>query len=327
MTAGRNQRQRLREAALAYANTGWPVLPLRPGSKRPATPNHTADACDGSDPRCAATGHIGWEARATTDPGRIARAWDRRPYGIGVACGPAGLVVVDLDVAKHTAASGADTLAALEHDRGETLPATWTVGTPSGGRHLYYRRTAGLELGNTAGRVGPGIDTRAGGGYVVAPPTITRGAGGGEYWLVDDHPPAELPGWFGRLLSPQRLTRSQSSPRSGPDRRDPVAATDRARHYAACAVSGELTQLANAREGQRNHRLFLASIALGQLAGAGLITVDEVEGKLLDAAERHVAAGAYSTHQARQTIASGLRRGLAEPRRLPTELATAGAAL
>ncbi|MGW1451161.1 bifunctional DNA primase/polymerase, partial [Micromonospora sp. NPDC002411] len=61
-------------AALAHAARGWHVFPLRPDDKRPAFPDHTADQCAGRDPRCR-TGHVGWEARATTDPARIRRAW------------------------------------------------------------------------------------------------------------------------------------------------------------------------------------------------------------------------------------------------------------
>ena len=208
MSRARNQRQQLREAALAYANSGWPVFPLRPGTKRPATPDHTAENCDGSDPRCAWHGHVGWEARATTDPGRIVRAWDQRPFGIGIACGPAGLLVIDLDVPDHASVTGPEALARLEHDHGEKLPGTWTVGTPSGGRHLYYLAPRGRQLGNTASRVGPHIDTRAAGGYVVAPPTRISA---GEYWIVDDHPPVALPRLVQRSSFPTQPGRQGAS--------------------------------------------------------------------------------------------------------------------
>jgi Bifunctional DNA primase/polymerase, N-terminal len=96
----------LRAAALAYAARGWYVLPLLPGEKRPAFPDHPADRCTVTDPRCRTAGrHVSWEARATTDPDRITRAWSSStpggPYGVGIACGPSGLVVVDLDTPKQ----------------------------------------------------------------------------------------------------------------------------------------------------------------------------------------------------------------------------------
>ncbi len=324
MTA-RIDRDQLLDAALAYAEAGWPIMPLRPGDKRPAFPNHTAATCDGSDRRCT-DGHAGWEPRATLDTTRIEAAWRHRPYGIGIACGPAGLLVVDLDPSKNGQPSGAETLAALEDEHGQELPATWTVGTPRGGRHLYYQQTTTRLLGNTAGRLGPGIDTRGKGGYVVAPPTTTRGPDGGEYWLVDDHPPTELPDWLAHLLTtPSRPERTHPTRRNDEPQLRSIAPTDRIRRYAQRAISGELDRIRTAPEGERNHRLFYASIALGQLTAAGLLDQHQAEQFLLDAAAGHVAAGAYSHYQAQQTITSGLSRGLDEPRQLPADL-TSGAA-
>ncbi len=322
MSRHAKQRDQLLEHALAYAEAGWSVFPLRPGTKRPATPNHTAEHCDQSDQRCW-NGHVGWEARATLDADRITKAWQMRPYGIAIACGPAGLIIVDLDTAKGTAASGADTLVQLEHNHGQSLPATWTVATPSGGRHLYYRQPDGQRLGNTAGKAGPGIDTRAHGGYVVAPPTTTPT---GDYWLVDDHPPTELPDWLAHLLTtPSRPERTHPTRRNDEPQLRSIAPTDRIRRYAQRAISGELDRIRTAPEGERNHRLFYASIALGQLTAAGLLDQHQAEQFLLDAAAGHVAAGAYSHYQAQQTITSGLSRGLDEPRQLPADL-TSGAA-
>ncbi|MEM9656329.1 MAG: bifunctional DNA primase/polymerase [Actinomycetota bacterium] len=314
-------REQLLNSALAYAEAGWPIFPLRPGTKRPAFPNHTEATCDRSDRRCH-DGHTGWEARATLDTDRIETAWRHRPYGIGIACGPAGLLVVDLDPAKGDQPSGSDSLEFLEGRAGHQLPATWTVGTPRGGRHLYYHRPDGQALGNTVGRLGPGMDTRGAGGYVVAPPTTTTGPDGGTYWLVDDHEPADLPHWFSQLLTAQaRPDRRRPIPRSDQRQLHQIAGNDRARRYVTRAVAGELDRIAAAAEGQRNHTLFCAAIALGQLAATGLVDEHHAEQQLLDAASGHVAAGAYSHHQARQTITSGLRRGLAEPRQLPVGVA------
>src|SRR6266498_6143055 len=97
----------LRAAALGHAAGGRHVFPLRPDNrphdpdqaKRPAFPDHAEDRCPGTDPRCR-DGHTGWEPRATRDPHRITRAWAWTPYNIGTACGPSGLVVIDLDVRK-----------------------------------------------------------------------------------------------------------------------------------------------------------------------------------------------------------------------------------
>ncbi|WP_245704040.1 bifunctional DNA primase/polymerase, partial [Streptomyces lushanensis] len=103
----------LLSATLAAAERGWHVFPLRPGDKRPAL--HGSTACPRTGD-CAA-GHRKWEDRATTDPARIRRAWSVRPFNIGIATGPSGLLVVDLDMPKANSKkgtpSGATTFRAL----------------------------------------------------------------------------------------------------------------------------------------------------------------------------------------------------------------------
>src|SRR5215217_6945144 len=47
--------------------------------------------------------------------------------------------------------AGRDVLDQLAADADQAMPRTWTVSTPSGGQHLYYRQPDGTELGSTAG--------------------------------------------------------------------------------------------------------------------------------------------------------------------------------
>ncbi len=166
-------RSALLHAALAAAERGWHVFPLRPGTKRPAL--HGEGTCTGTGP-CTA-GHLKWEQRATTDPDRIRATWSTGPYNIGVACGPSGLVVVDLDVPKDNSSGdapcGAATFAALCERAGHAVPDTCRVRTASGGQHLYFTAPSGVRLTNTARTVAPSVDTRAWGGYVVAAGSTT----------------------------------------------------------------------------------------------------------------------------------------------------------
>src|SRR5829696_7413899 len=124
----------LAAAALALAGRGWRVFPVQPGRKVPAVRSD-------------------WEGRATTDPDRIIRCWAAGCWNMGVAAGPSGLVVVDLDMPKPGEeppvewallgiTCGADVFAELAARAGQPIPATFTVTTPSGGRHLYFTAPA-----------------------------------------------------------------------------------------------------------------------------------------------------------------------------------------
>jgi hypothetical protein len=297
-------------AALAHAARGWHVFPLRPDDKRPAFPNHAADRCDRTDPRCRAAGrHLGWEARATTDPDRIRRAWSVRPYGIGLACGPSRLVVVDLDVPKpgqippadhDLCGNGVDVFAAICHQHGQRIEPTYTVTTGRGGTHLYYRHpSSGPTLRNTAGALGWLVDTRAHGGYVVAAGSTAHGR---RYTVALDVDPAPLPDWLGQLIAP-----------APPPARQAVTVTldvDRRGRYVAAAIHRQVAHLTSALEGRRNHALFASAVALGQLAAGGALTDDDVTAVLEPAA---LSIGLRPGEIAR-TIASGLRVGARQPR-------------
>ena len=302
----------LRTAALLYASRGWHVFPLLPGTKRPACPGHPAARCDRSDPWCR-RGHQGWEERATTNDARIMRAWSSTPYGIGIACGPSGLLVVDTDQPKPDAAdqasNGERTLAELETRHRQALPATYTVVTASGGTHRYYAMPEGVQLGNTAGQLGPLVDTRGAGGYVVAAPTLL----GRPYTVIEDRRPVLLPDWLTELRTP--ASRRLQTPPNGPQTaRQRILATGPLSRYVTAALAGEAGRVRGAMKGQRNHTLFAASVALGQLVGGGQLDEHTARDRLREACARHIFDGAFTAPEADATITSGLNRGAAEPR-------------
>ena len=303
-------------AALAHAERGWHVFPLRPGSKQPAL--HGEDRC----PRvgiCQAA-HQGWEQRATTDPSRIHACWTRSPRcNPAIACGPSGLVVIDLDTPKGAAppppgpggtriSDGAGMLASLCNRHGQPWPlATFTVATP-GGTHLYFTAPAtpaGSRLRNTAGRLGWCIDTRAAGGYVVAPASAVAGR---PYVIVSPVPPAPLPGWLAmRLAEPVMSSAGTPSPAHG------IASTAR---YGRAVLDRETRRVAYARRGQRIDTLNRAAFALGQLTAAGLLPAKLAYAKLFKAAiqsglDRDAGCG---SHGIDRTIRSGFSAGARNPR-------------
>ncbi len=305
----------LTEAALDYAVKGWHVFPLAPNSKRPAIPSHTAGECDGSDPYCA-DGHLGWEERSTVDPDDIHALWSSGRYGIAIATGPSHLLVVDIDVSKVNGdAIGMQALARLEARCGHSVPAhTFTVATPSGGQHRYFRLHPSMaELATTStGRLGAGLDTRGRGGYVVAAPTpLTSGA---SYQIVCSATPAPAPRWLIEQLIPSHRP---SSSRGG-DRSGSACVVRHRDRYVQAAIDGEVDRVVSAEVGGRNHALFLASIALGQLVGADLLSESEALDVLHDAARSQAEApgDGYDERQAEATIRSGFDRGVREPRQV-----------
>lgn len=165
----------LYRSAMAYATRGMPVFPCQPRGKEPAT----------------ARGLYG----ATTDRGIIESWWgSAAELNIGIPTGaPSGFFVLDIDNE-----DGEASLRALEKAH-SALPPTNEVITGRG-RHLYFRYGE-HELRNSAGKVGIGIDVRAEGGYVLAPPSI-HPTGRAYAWSVDCTGEfADAPEWLYQIAS------------------------------------------------------------------------------------------------------------------------------
>lgn len=273
-----------------------PVFPCAPGGKEPA--------CKG-----------GLKA-ATTDMAQLKMWWRTRPYNIGMTTGK-GLVVVDCDTptAKKTLTPpwdttpgitcGHDVLHALADHAGEPLTfTTRIIETPSGGVH-YHFRTTGPDLRNTSGRLGPLIDTRAGGGYVIVPPSATDA---GTYRTTNPGPIADLPTWLhNALATPPDTATDPVLPR------DPgTPGTPRGVAYATAALSAELDTVLAAGEGTRNHTLNAAAYNLGQLTAAGYLDHAVVTTALATAAR----SIGLSQTEADRTITSGLAAGSKNPRQV-----------
>jgi hypothetical protein len=281
-------------AALDAAERGWAVLPLRPGDKRPAL--HGEDVCPGIGD-CTG-GHRKWEERATIDPDRIRRAWGDLPFNVGIATGPSGLVVVDLDMPKRKSSAdtpnGVTTFTALCERAEHAVPTTRTVQTASGGVHLYFTAPPGVRLGNTAGRLGKRIDTRAWGGYIVAPGSLTPT---GAYAVVNDMQPAPLPEWLYTRLTVRQASRALTA----------APSSVRASSYAAAGLNAETASVRQAPEGERNATLLRAARALGRFIAWGDLPREQVEEALQRAGEQ---AG-LSPRSCEATIRSGLNWSIA----------------
>jgi KaiC/GvpD/RAD55 family RecA-like ATPase len=160
--------------AKACAQKGWQIFPVKSHDKTPL---------------------VKWADVATTDEMTITGWWDTQPgANIGIACGArSGIVVLDVDPAH----GGNESLAVLLAEFGE-LPITPLSHTGGGGRHYIFAHP-GFEIRNSAGLLGPGLDIRGDGGYIVAPGSIHPNGNAYKWdteYLPSKTPLAPMPEWM-----------------------------------------------------------------------------------------------------------------------------------
>lgn len=156
-----------------YCERGWQLFPVRYAEKTPL---------------------VRWADEATTEWNKVIGWIDHfENANIGIACGSrSGIVVLDVD-AGH---GGYESLTKLIQVHG-ALPETPVSKTGSGGEHIFFKHP-GVEIRNSAGKLGAGLDIRGDGGYVVAPPSIHPNGNTYE-WAIDTEL-ADMPAWMIELL-------------------------------------------------------------------------------------------------------------------------------
>ena len=153
------------QKAQELAARGFKVFLLKENAKTPLKPGKFLD-------------------QATSNKDIIDILWTKYPNAnIGIATGE-GLTVIDVDTLQHGGENGSESLKNYEITNG-LLNDTFTVQTPTGGKHIYY--VTNNECKNATGLL-PGVDIRGTGGYVVAPGSIINGK---EYKIVKDVPIAK----------------------------------------------------------------------------------------------------------------------------------------
>ncbi|MFL6332058.1 MAG: bifunctional DNA primase/polymerase [Pyrinomonadaceae bacterium] len=239
--------------ALFWAGQAIPVFPLHEVYDGVCTCTCTK-RCKGGAHKCGASceakgKHPRWHRddlpngveNATIDFPTIRRWWMRWPTAnVGGAMGrEMQLVALDFDPKNGGDLSLNDLLEA----HGDAWLDTLTMKTGSGGFHFLFQYPASQVLRNSAGEVGPGVDTRADGGYIVLPPSIH--ASGNLYEVCRATPVIPAPEWLLEVFRPKA-----EAPR-------PINFQASA-HSHARAFSGGSTIV----EGERNERLFRVGCAV-----------------------------------------------------------------
>ncbi|MFJ8783173.1 bifunctional DNA primase/polymerase [Streptomyces sp. NPDC102476] len=278
------------ENALRAAAQGYAVAPTTI-NKTPAipSPHEKGHTCKGE---CGQPGHGVYDA--TTNAADVRGLFGLAPKAVGylIAC-RRRLVGLDVDV--KNGVNGYETLAELGRQHGFEIPRiTTTVFTPSGGAHVWLTVADGVAVPNSVGRLGPGLDVRGTGGYLVGPGSTGRT---GEYVFhpkvgyVDPQPaPDEL---LQLMLPPAPPVRPQRryEPRQGQPSR---------------ALEGLVNVVLSAPHGERNSKLYWAASKAWAHVGDGHLAACDVEAELFGAA---IQIG-LGEAEALRTIASAQRSGV-----------------
>lgn len=189
--------------AMKLVERGLRVFPLEENGKKPAITS--------------------FPTRASDSAGQITKWYHNGPErNVGVSTtvskfGP--LVVIDVD--NKNGVNGSESLQFLDMC-GDTLPPTLVVETPTGGFHYYFVAPHPIKQGVSV--LGPGLDIRAAGGYVVGPGSVIDGV---EYKIIEDREIAPAPQW---LID--RLPRVvQKEKKAATKKTKTVKETDKSRAY------------------------------------------------------------------------------------------------
>ena len=281
------------DVAMPLIQKGYTVIPCRPDK----------GAC------------VSWKEIQTTPEEQI-REWAQkfRSPMAGILTGArSGVWVLDLDVPKKEGeADGRETLEALERAHG-SLPDTFTVATPSGGRHLYFTMPRdGQDVHNSAKKAAPGIDVRGSGGYAIAPGSILPD--GRAYTVLSDTPPVPAPDWLLTMVrKSSQPEERRPSPRPATGMYPQAANREAARQWALKALDDECQKVRETPQGSRNATLNTAALKVFQIVAGGSLFEEEATRALMDAG----LASGLTEQEARATIASGRAAGLKEPRYYP----------
>lgn len=304
-------------AAIRYAGHGWAVFPLQKAAR--------GDPTSGKKPAIP----TGYKA-ATTDIAQI-EAWfgphgTHRGSNIGIACEAAGIVVLDIDVGDGK--FGVESLNALLQTVPDLSNGAVAANSGGGGIHIIWRAHPTGET-RTRAAIMPGLDIRAQGGYIVAPPS--RHHSGGRYHWRAANPATGLLGYptlptasvpdavHSYRPMTHRAAENAGTPPGMPGflPKAPIG-TEAALTRSQLVKHLEIACLAilAAPNGQQQETLNRESFNTGKLCGAGLIPVGDAMAALIHAAlsmVSHDTANPWTPRTIKGVVLRGLLQGFDQP--------------
>ncbi len=283
-----------------------------------------------------------WKSARAGQVARVKKWWADHPGAMpGLHLGEAGLLVVDADPP-----DGIEAFEALCEQHGG-VPECPMVETPSGGRHYYFRQRPGHKLVNGRGALPPKdrlrVDIRGDGGFVIAP-DATREDGIylplGKDALAIIQSATDMPDWLFDLLTAKQVGNVDTPDLVPPP--EPAPAQDfqpsqrvdgptltntrpidmshpRLHAWVESAFEDEVRALATCAKGGRNEQLNRSAFAIYQLVAAGWIKDSTAHTALVEAADACGLIRDDGRKSVMDTIASGRRGGMRQPRGVPEE--------
>lgn len=239
---------------------------------------------------------------ATTDAAKIRKWWRDWPEArVALITGERnGISVLDVDV--KNGKDGLLSLATLGFEDHLAMTPIRTR-TPSGGYHLFFAYRPDLKA--TVGKIGPGLDVRNNGGFVVAPDSIKDGKRYQIEGAVLSHG-APLPEWP-EALAPAKRPERQSV--------DIQEASEYHREWARDYLNKRAADVAVTAEGGRQAALNDASLWAGGAGAHGALTRNEAAAVLIEAGK----TCGLSESEARDSFDHGWADGLKKPIEVPPD--------
>jgi hypothetical protein len=273
-----------RDNAAKYAELGWAIFPLTVGDKVPMRGTNGL--------------HDASADRAQID------AWSMAHPGANIAlrCGKvSGVIVIDPDPRNGSV----ETLAKLARE-GKTFPDIPEASTPRDGRHKCFAYDERVRI-SKADALGPGVDVKTDGGYIVLPPSWWARQGAGYRWIV---PPrgnclSPLPRWVIQALQPKPA--QKRSPSTLID----IGNLSGYRRQAVADLQDLAQQMAQLGDG-RHTAPFTMACRIGKYHAHGLLTAAEIEDAFIAASASNDALSKYAEKDLITQIRNGLRRATSD---------------